>query len=226
MIRQLIFDLPVRENLGRADYIVTAATALALAAVDDWQRWPGGKMLLIGPGGAGKTHLANIWAEEHGANRIQARDLPKVDLPSLAAAGKVVVEDAQQIGGDAAAEQAMFHLHNLLIPGGHLLITANTPPRDWGLGLADTLSRLQSAGVTKINAPDDALLAGVLTKLFTDRQLMIAANLIPYLLARMPREIGAARALVAEMDARALADGRPLSLRLAAAVLGESLPDE
>lgn len=216
MTRQLAFDLPSGEALTRADFFVSPANALALQTVDAWQDWPGGKLVLVGPEGAGKTHLAQIWAAETGAVVLQAQALGTVDLAPLTGA-RVVVEDADQIGG---AEAALFHLHNLLAGGGALLLTAATPPRDWGLQLPDLISRLQAAAVARLDAPDDALLSAVLIKLFADRQVAVPANLIPYLISRMPRSIGAARGLVAALDARALALGRPVTRALAADVLG------
>ena len=220
MSRQLVFDLPAAEAMTRAEFFVSPANALALAALEGWRGWPGGKMLLVGPTGSGKTHLARIWAAETGAAPAEAAGLAGADLPALAAAGRVVVEDAAHVAGDAQAEAALFHLHNLLAQaGGALLLTAAAPPRDWGLGLPDLLSRMQAAPVTRLEAPDDALLAAVLVKLFADRQLAVAPNLIPYLVARMPRSIGAARALVAALDAAALAEGRPITRALAAGLL-------
>ena len=113
-----------------------------------------------------------------------------------------------------------FHLHVLLArTGGVLLLTAAAPPRDWGLTLPDLMSRMQAAPVTRIEPPDDALLSAVLVKLFADRQLAVAPNLIPYLVARMPRSVGAARELVAALDAAALAEGRPVTRSLAAGLL-------
>jgi chromosomal replication initiation ATPase DnaA len=100
-----------------------------------------------------------------------------------------------------------------------LLMTARTPPRDWGVVLPDLFSRLQAAPIASLAAPDDALLSAVLVKLFADRQVTVAANLIPYLVSRMPRQISAARQLVAELDARALADARPITRQLAGEVL-------
>lgn len=220
MSRQLVFDLPARDGMTRAEFFVSPANALALAALDGWRGWPGGKMLLLGPSGAGKTHLAQIWAAEAGAAVVAAGGLAAADLPALAAGGRVAVEDAAAVAGDTQAEAALFHLHNLLAQaGGALLLTAAAPPRDWGLALPDLLSRMQAAPVTRIEAPDDALLSAVLVKLFSDRQLAVAPNLIPYLVARMPRSIGAARALVAALDAAALAEGRPVTRALAAGLL-------
>jgi chromosomal replication initiation ATPase DnaA len=216
VIRQLAFDLPGVEAMTREDFFIAPSNALALQVIEGWEHWPGRKLLLIGPEGSGKTHLAHVWAGMAGAAILQAEDLAAVVLTDLA--GRlVVVEDADRIG---AAEAQLFHLHNLVTTGGALLLTARTPPRDWGLRLPDLVSRMQAAPVARLEAPDDALLSAVLVKLFADRQVVVAANLIPYLVSRMPRSVGAARALVIALDARALALGRPISRALAAEVLG------
>jgi chromosomal replication initiation ATPase DnaA len=217
VIRQLAFDLPAQEAYCRADFFSSPANSDALAAIDRWRDWPSGRLLLIGPEGAGKTHLIHLWAEAAGAQIIAARDLAGADLPALATTS-VAVEDADQIGGNPAAETALFHLHNML-SGQGLLISAATPPRDWGLVLPDLLSRMQALGIATLLPPDDALLSAVLVKMFADRQITVPPNLIPYLVLRMDRSIAAARALVAALDATALALGRPITRALAAEVL-------
>jgi chromosomal replication initiation ATPase DnaA len=217
VIRQLAFDLPAQEAFRRADFYPSAANAEALAAIDLWPHWPAAKLLLIGPAGSGKTHLAHLWAEAAGAEIIAASDLACADLPALAQ-GPVAVEDAEQIGGDHGAETALFHLHNMLAGQG-LMVTASTPPRDWGLCLPDLQSRLQAASIATLAPPDDTLLSAVLVKLFNDRQIAVPPNLISYLVQRMDRSIAAARSLVAQLDASALALGRPVTRALAAEVL-------
>jgi hypothetical protein len=52
----------------------------------------------------------------------------------------------------------------------------------------------------------------------------VAPTLIPYLLARMDRSFAAARDLVAALDALALAEGRPVTRALAAALLDRHHP--
>jgi chromosomal replication initiation ATPase DnaA len=218
LIRQLAFDLPNPEAMTREHFFAAPSNALALATVEGWQDWPGRKLLLVGPEGAGKTHLAHIWAALAGAVILAATDLADTDIASLTGRA-VVVEDADRIG---TAETQLFHLHNLVTSTGALLLTARTPPRDWDLTLPDLKSRMQATPIAQLDGPDDALLSAVLVKLFADRQVAVPANLIPYLISRMPRSIGAARALVAAMDARALAAGRPITRSLAAEVLGTS----
>jgi chromosomal replication initiation ATPase DnaA len=218
--RQLAFDLPAREALGRGDFFVSPSNALALAALDGWRGWPGGRMLLVGPEGSGKSHLAHVWAAESGARIVMAEDLTEAALPALAEAPALVIEDADRIAGQPATEAALFHLHNMAgaraVP---LLVTARRPVRDWGLRLPDLESRMQAVAVTRLDPPDDALLSAVLVKLFADRQITVAPALIPYLASRMDRSLAAARTLVAALDALALAEGRPVTRQLASALL-------
>lgn len=215
MPRQLAFDLPVRPALGRGDFFVSPANALAVAQIDAGG-WPAGKLLLIGPEGAGKSHLAQVWATETGAVVLEAAALP--DLPPEALA--VVVEDAEKVAGDEAAETRLFHLHNhVLAHGGRLLITASAPPRSWGLVLPDLASRMEATALAGIAPPDDRLLSAVLVKLFADRQIAVAPSLIPWLVNRMDRSFAAARAMVAELDTRALARGGPVTREIAREVL-------
>lgn len=221
MPRQLTFDLPVRPALGRGDFFVSPANALALAALDAGN-WPEGKMLLVGPEGAGKSHLARVWATEAHARVLDAAALPDAPPDDLA----LVVEDAERTAGDRAAETALFHLHNhVLARGGRLLLTAGAAPRLWGLTLPDLASRMEATTTATLLPPDDALLAAVLVKLFADRQIAVAPTLIDWLLPRMDRSFAAARRLVAELDARALARGGAVTRALAAEVLDSDDPD-
>jgi chromosomal replication initiation ATPase DnaA len=218
VIRQLVLDLPTAEARSRADFLVAPSNALALDMLDGTAGWPQGRLILIGPEGSGKSHLAHVWAVETKAELVPAGMLVSCDIEQLAG-GPVALDDADRLAGDTAGEAALFHLLNFMGPKRPLLMTARTPPRDWGVVLPDLFSRLQAAPIASLAAPDDALLSAVLVKLFADRQVTVAANLIPYLVSRMPRQISAARQLVAELDARALADARPITRQLAGEVL-------
>jgi chromosomal replication initiation ATPase DnaA len=225
MAAQLTFDLPVRPALGRGDFLVSPANAWAVAALEASAAWPDGKMLLIGPAGSGKTHLALVWAGQSGAFVQAARDLAGTDLPEVAA---LVIEDADAVAGDAGLEAALFHLHNHMASRkGQLLLTASRAPRDWGLNLPDLLSRMEATAAVTLQPPDDALLGAVLVKLFADRQLQVSPNLIPWLVGRIDRSFATAQAIVAALDATALATRRPITRALASELLdsrGEVAP--
>jgi len=221
MPEQLTFDLPAVPALGRGDFFVSPVNALAVASIGNWQNWPGGKMVLVGPKGAGKTHLALVWAGETDACVISARDLRDDNIASLVQQHNfVAVEDADKIAGKTATETALFHLHNLLLAeGGRLLVTAALPPAQWSLGLPDLASRIQASSLATLAPPDDPLMAAILVKLFADRQLEVSPKLITYLVTRMERSFTGAQTLVAALDLAALSQKRAITRPLAALVL-------
>lgn len=220
MAEQLTIPLHFKSAQGREDFFVAPANALAMASLDAPDGWPNRRMILIGPEGAGKTHLATIWADEHRAGIVRAPDLTEAMAPDLAALRAVVVEDAQRLAGQPAREAALFHLHNLMqAERGWLLITARVPPRDWTLSLPDLISRMGATATVRITPPDDALLSAVLVKLFSDRQLPVSPTLIAWLVSRVDRSLAMARRVVEALDRQALAQGRAITRPLAAQVL-------
>ena len=225
MAEQLGFDLPSRTALERDAFFVAPSNAVALAMIDTWPAWAGGKLVLCGPEGAGKTHLAHVWAGVSGATIVSAIDLARDDVPSLAQ-NHIVVEDLPEIAGNTAAETALFHLHNLTLAEGHnLLLTGAAPVASWGLHLPDLMSRLQGTTAVAVEAPDDALLSALLVKLLADRQLTPKPALIAYLVKRMDRSFAGAIDLVARLDAASLARKKPITTALAAHVLDNTGPD-
>lgn len=221
MPQQLNLTLPVRTALGRDDFFISPANAMALALIESWPDWSGGKLLLSGPPGAGKTHLAHVWAALSGATIHAARDLAEVDIPALAQ-GPVAIEDVPEIADDPKAQTALFHLHNLVLAEGHsLLLSGHGDPAHWGLTLPDLKSRMQGTTVAQLEEPDDTLLAVILAKLFADRQITPHPDLIPYLVGRMDRSFEAARHIVDRLDTLSLSEQRPLTRALARRVLDD-----
>ena len=65
--RQLALALPHAESVTRDDFLEGPSNEAGLALIDAWPDWPNRVMLLVGPEGSGKSHLAAIWAEQAGA---------------------------------------------------------------------------------------------------------------------------------------------------------------
>ncbi len=197
--------------------MVSASNVTALALLDSWPDWPHGRLALIGPEGAGKSHLAAIWAQQAGAACVAAADLRAGDVAGPASRS-LVVEDADR-GVD---EEALFHLWNGMEGTGHgLLLTGRRPPSDWTVTLPDLRSRLASLTPATVADPDDALLSVVLLKLFADRQLSVKPALIGFLLPRMERSFAAAHDIVARLDAESLRRAVPAGQALARELLEE-----
>ena len=118
-------------------------------------------MLLVGPEGAGKSHLAAIWARAAPARASSRRACSaSADLPIALATGALVVEDLADGDFD---ERALFHLLNLAREeDAYLLITARTAPAGWRTRDCPISPRgCAPCRSWRWTPPDDALLRAV-----------------------------------------------------------------
>ncbi|WP_334175359.1 hypothetical protein [Pseudoxanthobacter sp.] len=214
--RQLPLALPAENSFAREDFLVGPSNRAALELIDRWPQWPARIVVLWGPLGAGKSHLIAAWAAATGASIFSAADLGRIDPVAAVAHGPVAVED---VDGGPIDEVGLFHLVNAANAGGHLILSARTPPSQWGVRLPDLASRLRAATRVEIDEPDDGLLLRVLVKLFSDRQLVVDPGVLSYALARMERSFAGANALVEQVDRLALALRRPVTRAMVADVM-------
>jgi chromosomal replication initiation ATPase DnaA len=220
--RQLALALDHAESFAREDFLSGPSNAAALALIDCWPGWPNGAIILTGPEGSGKSHLAAIWANAAGARLVAARALEQATVPAALATGALVIED---IVADAFDERALFHLLNLAREvEAFVLLTARTTPAGWRLAIRDLGSRLKALPIVSLAPPDDALLRAVLVKLFADRQIAVEESLIGYVATHVERSFAAARAVVGRLDAEAMRRKRPLTRALAAEILRSAPP--
>jgi chromosomal replication initiation ATPase DnaA len=217
--RQLVLSFEPGASFSRDDFLEGPSNAKALRLVERWPDWPARVVVLVGPEGSGKSHLADIWANKTGARRLSARALDQGGVPGALATGALALENV----AEPLDEVALFHLLNLAKEDdASVLLTARRPPALWAIRLPDLASRLRALPVVELAPPDDALLRAVLVKLFVDRQLAVDESLISYLVTRIERSFGAARAAVAVLDREALRQQRPVTRALAAELFADA----
>lgn len=213
MARQLRLSLGREAPPSFDDFARGPSNADAVAAVQAWPAWRDGCLALVGPKGAGKSHLARAWAEAAGA-LVFDPESPDV----MAAAGRpILLEDADR----GVSTEGLFHLINLAArgDGGGLLLTARTLPATWPTALPDLRSRLNALPVAEIASPDDEVLEGVLRRFFRDRNIRPPEAVYPYLLARMGRSIPDAAEVVRRLDEAGDEGFRPVTRVLAKQIL-------
>lgn len=217
--RQLALALDHAESFAREDFLVGPSNEAALALIERWPDWPDRIMLLTGPQGSGKSHLASIWATAAGARSVAARALDTASLPGAFATGALVVED---LAGQRFDERALFHLINhAREERAFVLMTSRQPPSAWDVAVPDLLSRLRILPVIELAAPDDALLRAIIVKLFGDRQVAVDEALVSYLSARIERSFVGAQKAVDALDREALRLQRPVTRALAGELFRE-----
>ncbi|MEQ1614888.1 MAG: DnaA/Hda family protein [Hyphomicrobiaceae bacterium] len=222
--QQLVLDLPNRTALDAEDFLVSDANAAAIDVVDRWPNWQHWAVVVVGPEGSGKSHLANVWRSRSGAGRVEARDFCEPSLDQLRALRGLAIENLECGVSD---EKALFHALNLAREHKYsILLTSRTAPGDLKITLPDLRSRLRALPMVSIEPPDQNLLQGLLVKLFADRQLAVEPQLIAHLVRHMERSASAAQKLVAEIDRRALVAHRKVTRALATEALASVSADE
>lgn len=216
MTPQMALDLPARQDFSAAAFIAGPSNSAARDVLGRPDDWPRNVMALIGPEGAGKSHLAAIWAERQQAMVLPAPMLGD-RLASLDPDCAMVIEDVDQ-GVD---DDALFHLFNRAAEGGipALLLTARTRPAQWTASVPDLVSRLRALVHVDLHEADDELLTRVLEKQLADRRAPVRPGVIDYLLPRMERSVAAVRILAERMDKLALVKKTPITRAIAREIL-------
>lgn len=223
---QLVLALPHRPAQEAEDFLVSRSNAAAVDLVDGWPGWPLPAALVVGPAGAGKSHLANVWRLRSGAELRPAAALDETAVAAFEERRALVVED---IDRGVGSEQVLFHLLNLAREkAGSILLTSRAAPGEIEIGLPDLRSRLRAIPPVLIATPDEDLIRSVLVKLFSDRQLAVEPHVVSHLARHMDRSMEVAMRVVAACDRLSLAMQRKVTRAVAATALAAvaSEPDD
>lgn len=197
-MRQQPLPLLYREALRQGDFILDAGNEAAVALLAQWPHWPTPLLLLLGPQGAGKSHLAAIFT-------------------AYAGEAGLIIDPLEQ----ARDQPDLFHRLNAATTGqsAGLLILARDDPAHWPNLLPDVRTRLALATRARIDPPSDALAPALLRKRFKDVGIAAAPAVIDYLAPRIARDYAAIHALVASLESAALQARREVTVPLARSVL-------
>ena len=216
---QLPLALPFRPGLGPADFLPHEGVRLALDALAADAPWPQNRLVLWGGAGVGKTHLLHVWASDTGASVVDGKRLREPFWPD----GAISIDDADQV----PSEEALLHVVNAAAEAGHrLLLTSTRPPARSRIRLPDLASRLRATMAVELGPQDDDMLASLLGKLLSDRQIVVPPPIRKWMLTRLPRTAATIREAVERLDYAALAAQSSVSRGLAAECLADLLLNE
>lgn len=132
----------------------------------------------------------------------------------------VCLDDIQAIKGNAAWEEALFHLFNKLRAANHrLLVAGNVPPSALDLSLADLKSRLNWGIAYQIHPLDDESLLFALQLRAKERGLELPTEVGTFLIRRCSRTMPVLYQVLEELDNASLAAQRKLTVPFVKSIL-------
>lgn len=216
--RQIPLTFP-ETALSFEDMTLTDANRGVCGAVRKTERWPYHAFCLTGPMGSGLTTIAKAWAGERDAEYLNARTATKKQIQALSqkADGDFVIDD---VDGLDDAKTLLFILSAIERNQNVILLTAHTPPSHWVFQSPDLNSRLQSAPLAEVPAPDEELMRARLRRACARSYLDLPNVVEDYLVTRLGLDYSQI-----EQSAELLAGAtgnRPLTIPLAREILGDS----
>jgi chromosomal replication initiator protein len=226
-------------EFARSQFEVGPSNQLAVRAADAVIDEPGKKynpLVIFGPSGVGKTHLAHAIGNEivngSGGAAVVACVSAQAFMDELIAAmqeGNVerwrtryrgadalVIDDVQFVAGKERTQEELFHVFNALYSEGkQLVFTSDKPPRQLS-GLEDRLrSRFEGGLVVEMLAPDRSLREKLFAHYLSGVEMPEGAALLGWLADRPVKSVREVIGIVHRLKASAEIAGMPLVLSIA-----------
>lgn len=192
-MRQIALPLDELRGGASSSLIITPSNATAFAGLGSAANWPRHCAILVGPARSGKSLMARYFSGQ----------------------GGTVIDNAE-----ANSAENLFNAWNRaqesVVP---LLLISRWLPADWNIALPDLKSRLGSAMLLEIGAPDDEMVEQLLQKQLADRGAAITMDALSYVKRRIERSYAGIESFARATNAMALAENAPVNLTLVKKVL-------
>ena len=215
---QLTFKFPFKTTYYKKDFYVSNNNFNAYRLIESWPMWPSKNINIYGPGGSGKTHLANIFQDKMNAILINSSEIDNNALKKIKNYECVILDNFS----NNVDENLFFSIINQIIQDNqYFLLNSRLPIKDIEVKLNDLKSRFQSFTELGIDLPTDDLLRVILTKCFSDIQIKVDIKLLEYILKNIERSYEKMFQFVKDIDNESLSTGKSISLNLIKKVLSK-----
>lgn len=232
---QLVFDFPINPMFSFDNFVICSGNDTAFRFAKLLLTDATKKLLYIhGPSGSGKTHLLHALAgalcSREGRttlpcisfkeiHEIYQGDYPAEAVSKLAERFRnepaLLIDDVHLLPDNPHVRSEFWQLFNDFHDASRkIIITGLYPPREIPHLDDHIVSRLLWGLAAKVDISDNDSLRKIMKKLAEDRNILLPADVIDYLLIHTRRELPPLIGLLERIHRHALTTGRKISLRL------------
>ena len=202
-------------------------------------------LFIHGPSGVGKTHLMcaviNEMRRQKPDTKViyikgddfindMVRCLANSDMESFRNRYRrcdvLLVDDIQFIAGKVATQNEVFHTFQTLFDEGkQIILASDRPPKDINPLEERLRSRFEQGLLADIKTPDLELRTAIIKKKAEDLNITLPYEVLSYLAENLRSNIRQLEGAIKKLEAKALIEGRNISMELARECISDLLGD-
>ncbi len=220
LMSQLIFKFPFKTKYYEQDFYVSKNNFLAYKLIEDWPNWSSKWLNVFGVSGSGKTHLSKILEKKiKNVSFIDAKDVNDITLANLENINCLIIDNFEN-----NVEQKLFYslLNQSKQLDNYILINSRHSLKQLNLNLKDLKSRLNSFLYIGIDLPTDDLLRVIISKSFSDKQIIFDPKLSDFIVKNIERSYDNLFKFLKDVDELSLSSGKAININLIKKVLNKS----
>ena len=220
LMSQLIFKFPFKTKYYKQDFYVSKNNFLAYTLIEDWPKWSSNWLNVFGVSGSGKTHLSKILEKKiKNVSFIDAKDVNDITLANLENINCLIIDNFEN-----NVEQKLFYslLNQSKQLDNYILINSRHSLKQLNLNLKDLKSRLNSFLYIGIDLPTDDLLRVIISKSFSDKQIIFDPKLSDFIVKNIERSYDNLFKFLKDVDELSLSSGKAININLIKKVLNKS----
>ena len=219
LMSQLIFKFPFKTKYYEQDFYVSKNNFLAYQLIEDWPNWSSKWLNVYGVSGSGKTHLSKILEKKiKNVSFIDAKDVNDITLANLENINCLIIDNFEN-----NVEQKLFYslLNQSKQLDNYILINSRHSLKQLNFNLKDLKSRLNSFLYIGIDLPTDDLLKVIISKSFSDKQIIFDPKLSDFIVKNIERSYDNLFKFLKDVDELSLSSGKAININLIKKVLNK-----
>ena len=219
LMSQLIFKFPFKTKYYEQDFYVSKNNFLAYQLIEDWPNWSSKWLNVFGVSGSGKTHLSKILEKKiKNVSFIDAKDVNDITLANLENINCLIIDNFEN-----NVEQKLFYslLNQSKQLDNYILINSRHSLKQLNFNLKDLKSRLNSFLYIGIDLPTDDLLRVIISKSFSDKQIIFDPKLSDFIVKNIERSYDNLFKFLKDVDELSLSSGKAININLIKKVLNK-----
>jgi chromosomal replication initiation ATPase DnaA len=213
-MKQFFLEFYQLQNYINEDFIVTISNLEAYNSIKNYESWPQRRILVLGEGGSGKTHLCHIWQKLSNAKFFDG-DL----ISCLSSTNNIIID-----GIENYSNEEIFHLINHAAAQNKFLLMTGQSLKPFYL--ADLTSRINATAKILIKTPDEELLRIIIAKQLTDKQLKFDPEVIDYIIPRLDRSFNQVNELIGKIEREVAQSKSRITVRSMSVIMQDFHPEK